>query len=678
MPNKNRPLAELSIEKLFRSGNYIVPIYQRNYAWGESEINQLIDDIYDYAKINKDKNEQDKQTYYYIGTLVVYEKGNVYEVIDGQQRLTTLYILMSVLKNKFGKTIDGVRFSLKFESREKSQKALKEIFESNISSKDDLNISIMNGYEIIEKRLNKLEYEKNLDSFFNYLKEKVQILRVEVPKDTDLNHYFEIMNNRGEQLEKHEILKSRMLYVLRGDKASTELFNSIWEACANMDKYVQYGFTTYEGTKEKKIVSLRTKIFGENWNEFLIKDFACLLSQHSVDTQRESNPTTKNNECDNPTIQNLITCYPKISSLETKQNDIDTPERFYSIINFPNFLLHVLKIQESTKSGFNEKTVPLDDKRLLETFEGKYQTPSDVKDFAYNLLKTKFLFDNYIIKREYTSKGDEWSLKQLIINDNKESKNNTAYYKNRFFKEPVGTEEAKKEEAKNKKALMLISMFHVSAPTLIYKHWLNAGLKFLFAQTQPISSTQYIEYLEDIAKAYMIDRYLSSDPQDYHEIIYINQGKRINNTIELGSLDKGTDVENFIFNYIDYLLWKDSKIDIKYKTNFSFAFRSSVEHYYPQNPEGALSQLGNNVDNFGNLCLVTNSENSRLNNRTPQAKKDLFVIDKDKKNYSIKQQIMMEYEKWSNDEINTHQKDIIEMLTLDLNYNAINIQEQNT
>ncbi len=68
---------------------------------------------------------------------------------------------------------------------------------------DDINTRIMNGYEIIKKKLEKLENEKKLEDFFNYLKQKVQILRVEVPQDTDLNHYFEIMNNRGEQLEKH-------------------------------------------------------------------------------------------------------------------------------------------------------------------------------------------------------------------------------------------------------------------------------------------------------------------------------------------------------------------------------------------------------------------------------------------------------------------------------------------
>jgi len=661
---ENKYLKELSIEKLFRSGNYIVPIYQRNYAWSEKEITQLIDDINDYCKENKkNKDKKENEKNYYIGTLVVYKKYNIYEVIDGQQRLTTLYILISVLKNKFEKgeihfvgeskeklqealkeIFENINFNLKFESREKSQKALKEIFESKISPKDELNINIINGYEIIEKKLKQLENEE-LGLFVEYLFLNVQILRVEVPQDTDLNHYFEIMNNRGEQLEKHEILKSRMLNVIKENPDDTKLFNTIWEACANMDSYVQYGFSIEE----------RTTIFGNNWNEFKIDSFDNLKPK---ETKQDTIKIPKNEddkvseECKKPTIQNLITCYSKVSPSNIKQNNADSPERFNSVINFPNFLLHVLKIQENEKNNIDDKTVPLDDKKLLEVFKEKISTTDHVKEFAYNLLKIKFLFDNYIIKREYTSKGDSWSLKQLVINDNKESKNNTAYYKNRFD-----------EKLKlNETVLMLLSMFHVSAPTMIYKHWLSASLKYLFKETQQILADSYIIYLEKLAKAYMKDRYLSINPKEYHEIIYINNGESKNDNINYEYLDKGTAVENFIFNYLDYLLWKDENIKIN-KTNFSFAFRSSVEHYYPQNPMENIDPLGKTTLNcFGNLCLVTNSENSRLSNFTPNAKKEFYLKQQ---NQSIKQRIMMSSKEWNEVNIKEHQNRMIDILKRD-------------
>lgn len=611
--SQNNILEEFSIQDLFTSGNYIIPVYQRNYAWGEKEINQLIDDINDYCKDNDEKN-------YYIGTLVVFKRGKNFEVIDGQQRLTTLFILMSVLK----KLNDS--FGLKFESRDKAQKTLQEIksqdFKLDNNSKVELNTHILNGYEIIQKRLDKLN---NRDLFVKYLLENVQILRVEVPQDTDLNYYFEIMNNRGEQLEKHEILKSRMLEKLKGDSNSTRIFNTIWEACANMEKYVQYGFSAAEKDDQ------RTRIFGAKWNEFTKTNFDELLGQ-SDQIQISEEATS--------IVELIGVNAKKIQSSKQAKND-DNSDRFNSVINFSNFLLHVLRIQ-------TQKDIPLDDKRLLETFNGRYESMEDVKCFAFNLLKTKFLFDNYIIKREYTSKVDEWSLKQLIKNDHP-SKNNSAYYKNRFD-----------DERQNKTILMLLSMFHVSAPTLIRKHWLNAALKYLFDKSKILDS-DYIAYLEKLAKAYMKDRFLSESPIDYYKIIYENNGKSKNNTIDWNNLDQGTGVENFIFNYLDYLLWKAKPEEYSI---FSFAFRSSVEHYYPQHPMENIKELDEcTLNYFGNLCLVSKSENSRLSNFTPKAKKEFYS---QQSNNSIKQRIMMNALNWGKMEIEAHQNEMLEILKNDL------------
>ncbi|MCP2979705.1 hypothetical protein NK969_24585, partial [Salmonella enterica subsp. enterica serovar Typhimurium] len=82
--------------------------------------------------------------------------------------------------------------------------------------------------------------------------EKVEITRVSVPKDTDLNHYFEVMNNRGEQLEKHEVVKARLMSVLNEitdpyeREQSIQLLGKVWDATANMERYVQYGFNLDE------------------------------------------------------------------------------------------------------------------------------------------------------------------------------------------------------------------------------------------------------------------------------------------------------------------------------------------------------------------------------------------------------------------------------------------------
>ena len=91
---------------------YIIPLYQRDYAWTEKEIAQLIEDINDID----DKNNE----IYYIGSLIVHKRDNTYEVIDGQQRLTTLYLLLACL----GYDLEQ---NLTFACREKSNYTLENI-----------------------------------------------------------------------------------------------------------------------------------------------------------------------------------------------------------------------------------------------------------------------------------------------------------------------------------------------------------------------------------------------------------------------------------------------------------------------------------------------------------------------------------------------------------------------
>lgn len=93
MSNAKEYVKTLTVSDLFDNENkcnYIIPIYQRNYAWGDDEISSLLQDIKNACEKNKEQNKN-----YYIGSLVVYcrENGD-FEVIDGQQRLTTLTLIM--------------------------------------------------------------------------------------------------------------------------------------------------------------------------------------------------------------------------------------------------------------------------------------------------------------------------------------------------------------------------------------------------------------------------------------------------------------------------------------------------------------------------------------------------------------------------------------------------------
>lgn len=636
--SRDRELQLYNIKKLLNN-KYVIPIYQRNFAWSEGEIRQLILDIFDYSIDNSNKD-------YYIGTLIIYDRKNNFEVydrknnfeiIDGQQRLTTLSILLSLIKNeyedKYKKYIpENYNLNLTFDSRKNSTETLQALYNKD---KNDIEKyinenqnSITEGYTICKKVLAEILNKDKEDKFFEYLFNNVNILQVTVLEDTDLNHYFEIMNSRGEQLEMHEILKARLLEKLdnKNDKDSENnkfIFNLIWEACSNMERYIQFGF-------EK---NLRNKIFGEDLNS--------LISEEKL----YSIPYKNNSNTDNALSISIIDI---ISNKETennnskKDNDNEEQELFNSIINFPNFLLHVLKIQVGNKN----EDIPLDDKRLLETFNiflnnQSINVKEFVKSFGYNLLKIKFLFDKYIIKREL--KSDNWSLKQLKLYVSKNKQSN--YYKDSFSK----NDDEEDDKGINKKILMLLAMFHTSSPTLVYKNWLNDVLKYLYDNEENIKAEDYKEKIKDLAK----ERYI--------EIINDN-GEDI--------LNEGTGVPHFIFNYLDYLLWEDGTYE-KYLgdnntfigkiNNFKFTFRSSVEHYYPQHPNSIKYLDKNELDNFGNLCLIGRSQNSRLSNSSPDEKRK-YIQENNKDIDSIKQAIMMSYKEWGDKEIEKHGEEMKKLL----------------
>lgn len=178
------------LEQLFSEKNikYIIPLYQREFAWEDKEILQLIEDINDVEENTKN---------YYIGTLIVNKRENKYEVIDGQQRLTTLYLLFNVLEIQTKEIIS-------FECREKSNYTLKnlnkEITEEN---KDRFENNIIARKRYIEKEIErrKKENRKFIEDFKIKLS-KVKIYRIEVPENTNLNRYFEKSKKNNKKIKK--------------------------------------------------------------------------------------------------------------------------------------------------------------------------------------------------------------------------------------------------------------------------------------------------------------------------------------------------------------------------------------------------------------------------------------------------------------------------------------------
>jgi uncharacterized protein with ParB-like and HNH nuclease domain len=696
------------------TAHYLIPMYQRNFAWGNDEIEQLITDIID-AQINSRTLDGHKN--YYLGTLVVFErpepssKHKVFEVIDGQQRFTTLSLLIIYLKHYFASNDNDYDMSwykaqnIEFESRPKSTQTLNLLLNANLENhqhldQDELNPAIINGYKSIEKVMKdkfdsansgENQYHKiSIQDFCQYLFTYVQISRVPVPNETDLNHYFEVMNNRGEQLEKHEIIKARLLSVVeKADSSEIDvadkqplkaLIHDVWEACANMNKYVQYGFST----------TLRTELFSNNLSVLKPKDFNALLDIYKNHDEQNNTQASKSQP---PSLYDILAdgfaSPPNPNDTADKGDDDGISETYYSLVNFSSFLLHTLRIMINMQSS-SQKDIALDDKQLLTQFETYILAPSvskmsqnvetkdritplsQVKTFIYALLKSKFIFDHFIIKRNMQDNKGQWTLNKLTKGEDKKN----SYYKNSF-------------ENDNNDLVMLQSAFHVSTPTTNYKHWLNAVLYYAYQHYQyndiGLDSTAYLAHIEAIARAFMLRRYLTDEPDDYHHIIYqtpdFNQISFTNTDASLTPNHLRTQIKQylrynnirniFVFNYLDYLLWKDEK-----HPEFTFTARSSIEHFYPQNKrDDKLFINDKNVEDtllhsFGNLCLISHSLNSRVSNDMPDVKVKYFLESKQIDSLKLSRMIKCingQEATWDKTMIAQHEEQMLEIMMQGLN-----------
>ena len=659
MSNTKEYVKTLTISDLFDDENkckYIIPIYQRNYAWGDDEISSLLQDIKNACEKNK---EQDKN--YYIGSLVVYRRENGdFEVIDGQQRLTTLTLIMHQLGKLSFRNVS-------FEHRDESEQAL-----SNLNS-EKLPSNFSQALEIINKGIH--EWGDNKTNIAKFLLEKVEIIRTEVPEGTDLNHYFEIMNTRGEQLEKHEVLKARLMDILPENEQS--LFAKIWDACSDMSRYAVMGFDP----------TIREVIFSDKWSEkpkcFIkiiqdIKEYNKEIEKKNKEENKKLSIINMQGNVDGIKILDLIN-----GSKNSGVNKNDFADKydgsFTPVIDFPNFLMHVLRIylEVTDQCGDFTKIVPLDEKYLLNSFEEKIKDDEAVRNFIYVLLICRYLFDCYVIKSNAIRTGEEnWSLWAIRLNGS------SYYYKNTFGN---NTESKNDEELDNydgtKIVVMLLSMFHVSNPSRIYKNWLYAVLRWLFKNKDNITPGNYVDFLEDLCDKFYFGN--NCQGKDITEIILEKLEFELNSG-DKKDWDDGVNVPNFVFNRLDYQLWRffheqeqeqkveilsenDKWLTIKNKEaiwkKFRFTFRSSVEHHYPQHPseEHGLEKLDQKtLDNFGNLYLLSQSKNSRLSNLTPKAKCSYY--EKNENYDSLKQAIMMSYDKWEEKEIKEHGEDMLKIL----------------
>lgn len=242
--------AEYPLSKIFSMDfDYYIPPYQRPYAWTDEETGTLFDDLYDFYKTEVDDN-------YFLGSIVLIKSDDKAhaDVIDGQQRLTTLTILLAVLasyfdgdmRNEFsgylrepGKALQGLKPQPRLHLREKDQPFFEKYIQNididtllnldPVSLDDEAKQNIENNCRVLKKRIDEA-FNCDLDEmkkFSMFLVQRCYIVSVSTPSQPSAFRIFSVMNSRGLDLLPIDIIKAQVIGKI--NENDRENYTEKWE-----------------------------------------------------------------------------------------------------------------------------------------------------------------------------------------------------------------------------------------------------------------------------------------------------------------------------------------------------------------------------------------------------------------------------------------------------------------
>ncbi|WRD14231.1 DUF262 domain-containing protein [Helicobacter pylori] len=224
---------------------YQIPIYQRPYQWTEENCEKLLDDLFeDY--------EEDRESDYFCGSLVLVKsdpnsKTETYDIVDGQQRLSTFILLAKVLATLYDKDLDKTYRDFLEKSLGDTDGEKRERLHFNamgLNAKDDFVYALEHFNDSQASKNNKNNYLKNAICLKNYLKEKeikdindfikwlyfkVVFIKTTCPNVSMALRIFSVLNARGLPLHAIDVFKVELLKKL-ANKKDQEEFVSRWSA----------------------------------------------------------------------------------------------------------------------------------------------------------------------------------------------------------------------------------------------------------------------------------------------------------------------------------------------------------------------------------------------------------------------------------------------------------------
>lgn len=270
-----------NIDKVFGSTTYYIDFYQRQYKWGKEPVTRLLEDIFykfniEYNKFKDNDIELDRliesYSWYYLNTYVTNNiEGKVY-VVDGQQRLTTLTLILIKLRHltkDFESGLEGwISSRIVGQSgykknfwmnHEDNEQIMTDLYESEELEEigDNGNITganMMENYHTISTWLESELAEKHkFESFVFYFLRRLVLINLNV-EQTDVPMVFEVINDRGVRLKSYEILKGKLLGQIEKEELEKLKISELWDSQVNKinelkEDYIDNFFVYYLRSK---------------------------------------------------------------------------------------------------------------------------------------------------------------------------------------------------------------------------------------------------------------------------------------------------------------------------------------------------------------------------------------------------------------------------------------------
>lgn len=234
-----------NLKQLLLNTKYTIHYYQREYMWGRKQIEELVDDITSEFLNNYTSGDSRENVVeygaYFMGSVVLAGRENA--IIDGQQRLTSLTLVLLYLKNKLKEknlkhdTIDGMiyseafgrkSFNINVEEREEVLTSIYNNVEYNYEGKNESVKNIINRYCDINEIFPADIIDNCMMNFIDWLIEKIFFIEIVATEEQDAHKVFVSMNDRGLSLTPTEMLKGYLLSEIVNDE-KREKYNNLWK-----------------------------------------------------------------------------------------------------------------------------------------------------------------------------------------------------------------------------------------------------------------------------------------------------------------------------------------------------------------------------------------------------------------------------------------------------------------